>query len=136
LIVADRRLLRRARWWTVVGGLVAGGAAALVVGPDHGAAVTVGAIWAALNLRTLEGLVSAAVLPRDRPRDRRAVFLWAILKMGVYVLAVWLLVMAPFPVAGMAVGLTIMLASLVLAGLTTRSEAGQEPPRRGDDDRA
>ncbi len=135
-MTTDRSLLRRAQWWTVGGGLVAGAATACAAGASLGAGVCVGAIWSALNLRALEGLLAAAVLPRDHPRDAKAVFLWSAAKLGVYVLAVWLLIVAPFPVVGMAVGLTIMLAAIVIAGLTMRSDDVQMPSRRGDDDRA
>jgi uncharacterized membrane protein YbhN (UPF0104 family) len=84
----------------------------------------------------MEGLLRSALLPRDHRRDLRVVFLWSILKLGVYVLAVWMLVVAPFPVVSLAIGLTVMLAALVLAGLTTRSEAVQEAPQRGGDEQA
>jgi uncharacterized membrane protein YbhN (UPF0104 family) len=134
--MTDRPLLRRTRWYTILGGLLTGGVVALLLTPRDGLGILVGSIWAAMNLRVMEGLLSAALLPRDHPRDLRRVFLWSILKLGVYVLAVWLLVVAPFPVVGLAIGLTVMLAALVLAGLTTRSEADQEAPLRGDDDPA
>lgn len=130
----DGDFLRRVRRWTVAGGFFAGGLTAVVSCRSLGAGVLVGALWSALNLRAMEGLLRSAVLPHDRPRDMRAVFLWSAAKLCVYVLAVWLLVVAPFPVVGLAAGLTIMLAAIVLAGLTTRSEAGREAPRRGDDD--
>ncbi len=134
--MSGRRLLVRARLYTVIGGLIVGAVVALAIGLRDGAGIVAGAAWAALNLRAMEGLLGAAVLPRDRPRDHRAVFLWAILKLGVYVLAVWMLVVAPFPVVGLAIGLTVMLAALVLAGLTTRSEADREAPQRGGDEQA
>jgi hypothetical protein len=134
--MTDRRLLRRTQWWTLGGGFAVGVVVALIASLQHGLGVAVGTVWAALNLRVMEGLIMAALVPRDRPRDLRAVFIWSILKLGVYVLAVWLLVVAPFPVVGMAQGLTIMLAALVLAGLTTRPETVRESPRRGDDDSA
>ena len=131
--MSDHRLLRRARWWTLIGGSAAAIAVALLVRPADGLGLAVGAVWSALNLRALEGLVGAAVLPRDRRRDRRRVFLWSLAKIGVYVLAIWLLIVAPSPVVSMAHGLTVMLAALVLAGLTTRSTAVREVPQRGDD---
>lgn len=134
--MSDRLLLRRTRWYTVLGGLVVGAAMALLATPRDGLGILTGSVWAAVNLRVMEGLLGAALLPRDHPRDLRVVFLWSILKLGVYVLAVWLLVVAPFPVVGLAIGLTVMLAALVLAGLTTRSEADREASQRGDDDPA
>lgn len=134
--MSERRLLRRAQWWTVGGGLAAAGAVALLGAADHGLGILIGASWSALNLRALEGLLRAAVVPRAAPRDHKRVFLWSALKLGVYVLAVWLLVWEPLPAVDLALGLTIMLAALVLAGVTTQADTGQATPRRGDDDRA
>lgn len=134
--MTEGRLLRRTRRLTVLGGLGVGALVALLATPQHGLGILVGALWSALNLRAMEGLLRSALLPRDHRRDLRVVFLWSILKLGVYVLAVWMLVIAPFPVVGLAIGLTVMLAALVLAGLTTRSEAVQEAPQRGGDEQA
>lgn len=116
----DRRVLRRAQWWTVLLGVVV--AAVLALGGRQQLAVGlgVGSLWAAANLRTLEGLMTAAVQPRDRPRHALRISIWFLLKLSVYVVAIWLLIVAPFPVAGMLHGLTVMLAALVLAGLVTR----------------
>ena len=134
--MTDRRLLRRAQWWT----LAAGGAIAAAVGllgyQQHALGVLTGSAWSALNLRVLEGLLRVAIVPRDQEKQIGPVFLWSAAKLGIYVVAVWLLIVAPFPVVGMASGLTIMLAALVVAGVTTRpspDETVQEAPRRGDD---
>ena len=131
--MTDRRLLRRAQWGTVGLGLAAGAVLLLVGRRDLAPGLAIGAVWSALNLRAMEGLLRAAVLPRDHARDLRMVFLWSTAKLTLYVLAVWLLIVAPFPVAGLALGLTVMLAALVLAGLLTRPRPSQEPPQRGDD---
>ena len=98
-----------------------------------GLGLLTGAIWSAANLRALEGVIAAALLPRNHERDSRRVFLWFGAKLSIYVVAVLLLIIAPLPVAGMAHGLTVMLAAIVLAGLTTRSTADGKAPRRGDD---
>ena len=137
----DRRLLRRAQYGTLAGGALVGAITAAPATVDHGLGVVVGAGWAALNLRVLEGLIGVAVLPRDTERDIARIFLWGIAKLGVYGLAFWILIVRPFPAIGMVVGLTIMLAALVLAGLltasesasTTRSAASRDTTPRGDD---
>jgi len=129
----DRRLLRRAQLGTVAGGLSAGLVTALLWTPSLALGVIVGAVWAALNLRVLEGVIAAAVVPRDADRDLRRVFLWLLAKFSVYGLAFWILIVRPFPAVGMIVGLTIMLIALVLAGLTGRSAVLREATPRGDD---
>lgn len=129
----DRRLLRRAQLGTVAGGLLVGAATALLWTLPHGLGVIVGAAWAALNLRVLEGVITAAVVPRDARRDLPRVFLWLLAKFTVYGLAFWILIVRPFPAVGMVVGLTIMLIALVLAGLTGRSAVPREATPRGDD---
>lgn len=137
--MSERRILRRAQWGT----LASGSAISLAVGLSGfrqlGLGIAVGSFWSALNLRILEGLLRAAIVPRDQEKQNRRVFLWSMAKLGIYVVAVWLLIVAPFPVAGMALGLTIMLVALVVAGLTIRpgpEKTVQEAPRRGDDDSA
>ena len=129
----DGRLLRRAQLGTVAGGLLAGVVTALLWSPSHALGVFVGAAGAALNLRALEGVITAAVVPPGARRDLRRVFLWLLAKFTVYGLAFWILIVRPFPVIGMAVGLTIMLIALVLAALTGRSATPREATLRGDD---
>jgi hypothetical protein len=132
--VSDRRILRRAQWGTLAAGTAVGLAVGLFRDQQFGLAIGVGSVWSGLNLRILEGLLSVAIVPRDQEKQIGRVFIWSAAKLGIYVVAVWLLIVAPFPVAGMAIGLTIMLAALVLAGLTTRHRTTvQEAPRRGDD---
>jgi hypothetical protein len=135
--VSERRILRRAQWGTLAAGAVAALATASLGSRPFGLAIAVGSVWSSLNLRILEGLLSAAIVPPDQDKRIGRVFMWSLAKLGIYVVAIWLLIVAPFPVVGMAVGLTIMLAALVLAGLTTSPrQTVQEAPRRGDDDEA
>ncbi len=129
----DRRLLRRAQVGTVVGGLLVGVVVAAIWTLPQGLGVVAGAGWAALNLRALEGLIAAAVVPAgERPRKLR-VFLWLFAKLGVYGLALWILIVRPFPVIGIVGGLTVMLVALVLAGSAGRSITPREATPRGDD---
>ncbi|MEZ4388989.1 MAG: hypothetical protein R3D98_15695 [Candidatus Krumholzibacteriia bacterium] len=126
-------VLRRAQVLTVVFGAVAAGALALGRHPEIAKGLGVGSLWAAANLVVLEGLMRAAFMPRDRVRSVPRITIWFLLKMAVYVVAVWLLIVAPFPVVGMAHGLTVMLTALVVSGLTTRSAPPKNVSRRGDD---
>ena len=128
-------VLRRTQWWTLAGGVVAtvvtaftgsGGAAGCSGMP---AGIMVGAVWAALNLRALEGLLASAIGPRDVKRPFVPVFLWSSLKLGIYVGAVWLLISGPFPAVSLVVGLTIMPAALVIAGVTGRDDRPAPQPR-------
>ncbi|HOX26813.1 MAG TPA: hypothetical protein PLL30_14745 [Candidatus Krumholzibacteria bacterium] len=132
----DQRVLRRAQWWTLLGGAAAALVVARLQQPDAGLGLAAGSVWAAVNLRALEGLLTATVGRRERPRSGLRIFLWALGKLGVYVVAIWILIVAPFPVFSLAHGLTVMLAALVLAGLTTRSSAIRHAPQRGDDAQA
>jgi hypothetical protein len=129
----DRRLLRRAQVGTLIGGVLVGALVALASSLALGLGVLAGAAWSALNLRALEGLVAVAFLPRESSRDKFRIFLWIIAKMGVYGLALWILIIRPFPALGMVYGLTIMLAALVLAGLTSRPAHPRDDFPRGDD---
>ncbi len=128
-------VLRRTQWWTLAGGLLAaivtaftgsGGPAAWSGMP---AGIAVGAVWAALNLRALEGLLASAIGPQDVKRPFAPVFLWSSLKFGIYVVAVWLLISGPFPAVSLIVGLTIMPAALVIAGVTGRDHRQAPQPR-------
>jgi len=129
----DRRMFRRAQLWTLAGGVACGAVVAALFSLPHGLGVLAGATWSALNLRVLEGLIGAAIVPRDAQRDLPRVVLWFSAKIGVYGLAFWILIVRPFPAIGMVVGLTVMLIALVLAGLTGRSAAPREATPRGDD---
>lgn len=129
----DRRMLRRAQVGTLLGGLLVGAVVAASSSLALGLGVLAGSAWSALNLRVLEGVVAVAFLPRESPRDLVRIFLWVIAKMGVYGLALWILIVRPFPAVGMVYGLTIMLAALVLAGLTSRPAHPRDEIPRGDD---
>lgn len=129
----NTRLLHRAQWLTLGGGVIGGVIMAILVSVPSGVGVAVGSAWSAANLRAMEGLLSATLLPRDHPRDIRRVFIWVFSKLSLYVLAIWLLIVAPFPPTSLAIGLTVMLAALVLAGLTTRDNPEQTLLQRGDD---
>ena len=118
--MTDRRILRRAQWGTVAAGSVASVAVGLSGHQQLGLGIAVGAAWSALNLRILEGLLSVAIVPPGQEKQNGRVFLWSAAKLGIYVVAIWLLIVAPIPVVGMATGLTIMLAAIVVAGVTTR----------------
>jgi len=129
----NTRLLHRAQWMTLGGGAIVGAVMAFLVSVPSGVGVAVGSAWSAANLRAMEGLLGAAILPRDHPRDMRRIFIWVFSKLALYVLAIWLLIVAPFPPTSLAIGLTVMLAMLVLAGLTTRKGRDQTLLQRGDD---
>ena len=120
----DGRLLRRTQWTTLLLGAVVAGTLALLGKPDPAQGLAIGSAWAAVNLRALEGLLTAAIRPRDGDRDLPRLFLWSLTKLGVYVLAVWLLNVAPFPVASMVHGLTVMLIALVFTSVAPNVVAG------------
>lgn len=133
--MTDRRILRRAQWGTLAAGSVISLAVGLSGEQQLGRGIAVGAAWSALNLRVLEGLLSVVIVPPGQEKQNGRVFLWSMAKLGIYVVAIWLLIVAPIPVIGMAAGLTIMLVTIVVAGVATRSmsetddHSGSSPKR-------
>lgn len=131
--MTDRRVLRRTQVTTVLLGALVVVALVFFSHRQLAAGLAVGSLLAALNLRFLEGFLDAVIVPDGRSRSVLRISIWFLLKMSVYVVAVWLLIVAPFPVVGMVHGLTVMLAALVLSGLTTRTTDKTNAPQRGDD---
>ena len=76
----------------------------------------------AAGLLALEKLLRCAVLPPGEPRNVFALFLWGFAKLAVYGLAVWVLFSRPFPAISHAVGFTLMMVVLVVAGARARDE--------------
>jgi len=127
------RILTRALWLTLLLGAIAAGVLWYQTKTQLALGTAFGSLWAAANLRVLEGLLRAMVVEPGTRRRVSRLTIWFLLKMAVYVVAVWLLIVAPFPVIGLAYGLTVMLISLLLAGVTARSANDTHAPRRGDD---
>ena len=66
--MSDRRVLRRAQWGTLAAGALGAAVTWLAGWREFGSGLGVGAAWSALNLRILEGLLSEAIVPRDREK--------------------------------------------------------------------
>jgi Na+-transporting methylmalonyl-CoA/oxaloacetate decarboxylase beta subunit len=124
-------MLSRARWILLGGAALTGLFTAVLRDPRFGLGVAATGAWAYASLRTLEGLLDAAVAPVGNPRDSRAVFLWAAAKIGVYAVAIWALIARPFPATSLIVGVTWLPFAFVVAALLPAPRTGSDAPTRG-----
>ncbi len=124
-------ILARARWTVLVGAALTGLLTGILREPRFGLGVVAAGVWAFASLRTLEGLLGAAVVPGGGARDGRMVFLWATAKIGVYAVAIWALIVRPFPAASLIVGVTWLPVSFVVAALFPAPRSGSDAPTRG-----
>ena len=127
-----RAILTRTRTWTLATGLVTAVATGFLLGWDFGAGVLATAIWAVAGFWSLEGLFRSALVAPGTPRNVFAIIIWAFVKLTVYALAVWVLIMRPFPPLSHAVGLTLLLVVLVIQGAIVFPRQAQPPARRGE----
>jgi hypothetical protein len=97
--------------------------------------VLVSAVWAVAGFWILERLLREALLPPGTPRNVFAIVLWGLAKLGIYALAVWVLIVRPFPALSHIVGFTLLLVMLVVQGAVffPRHAHPQQPARRGED---
>ena len=124
-------ILTRSRWILLAGAAATAVLTGVLREPRFGAGVAAAGAWAYASLRTLEGLLGAAVVPEGRPRRGRAVVLWATVKIGVYAVAIWALIVQPLPVASLLVGVTWLPLSLVVAGLLPAPRQDSDAITRG-----
>ncbi len=124
-------ILVRARRIVVAGAAATGLVTGVLREPRFGLGVVAAGLWAFASLRTLEGLLGAAVVPAGDARDSRAVFLWATAKIGIYAVAIWALIVRPFPATSLLVGVTWLPFSFVVAALLPAPRTGSDAPTRG-----
>ncbi len=124
-------ILGRARWIILAGAASTGLLTGVLREPRFGLGVAAAGAWAFVSLRTLEGLLGAAVVPAGGSRDGRTVFLWALAKLGVYAVAIWALFVRPFPVSSLLVGVTWLPFSFVVATLLPAPRTGSDASTRG-----
>lgn len=124
-------ILTRARRIVLVGAALTGLLTGVLREPRFGLGVVAAGVWAFASLRTLEGLLGAAVVPAGGARDGRTVFLWATVKIGVYAVAIWALIVQPFPVTSFLVGVTWLPFAFVVAALLPAPSTGSDAPTRG-----
>ncbi len=118
----SQNVLARVQIWTILLALALSVVLGFVVSPHFALGVFLTALWAAAGLFVLEKLLRAAILPRGEPRNVFAVFLWGFAKLAVYGIAVWVLFSRPFPAISHAVGFTLMMVVLAVAGARVRNE--------------
>jgi hypothetical protein len=126
---------QRTRFTTLLAALVLAIPLGLLVSWPFAAGMVAAAVWAVAGFWILEKLLRAAVLPPGTPRNVFAIVLWGLAKLAVYALAVWVLLVRPFPALSHIVGLTLLLVLLVVHGAATHSRvtaSDHEPVRRGD----
>jgi hypothetical protein len=124
-------ILVRARWIVVVGAVLTGALTGVLREPRFGFGVVAAGLWTFVSLRSLEGLLRAAVVPPGGSRDIRMVFLWAMAKIGVYAVAIWALIVRPFPLTSLLVGVTWLPISFVVAALLPPPPTDADAPTRG-----
>jgi hypothetical protein len=116
----SQNVLARVQLWTILLALALSAVLGFVVSFHFALGVFLTALWAAAGLFVLEKLLRAAVLPQGEPRNVFAVFLWGFAKLAVYGIAVWVLFSRPFPAISHAVGFTLMMVVLAVAGARAR----------------
>jgi len=127
-------LLGQARLWTVAAGAIAVPLLGLLVSWPFALGCAVTIVWAVLGFWVLEKLMRAFVVPPGTPRNVFAVILWSMLKLGVYAVAIWVLIVRAFPPVSHIVGVTILLVVLVALGAAKSPHlTRQMPARRGED---
>ncbi len=129
----DKSLLARVRIWTILIALVSALVAWFAISFEFAAGLFLTALWAVTGLMALEGILRSAVVPPGTPRNGFAIFLWVLLKIAVYGLALWVLFSRPFPAISHAVGFTLLMATLVGVGARSRSIEIRQTNRRDDD---
>ena len=105
-------LLARVRIWTILSAVPVAAVFWFVVSPRFGLGVFLTALWAVAGFW---------VLPPGTPRNGFAIALWAVAKLGIYAVAVWVLFSRPLPVFSHLVGFTILMVILVILGAGARA---------------
>ena len=117
-----QNVLASVQIWTILLALALSAVLAFTVSDHFALGVFLTAVWASAGLLALEKLLRCAVLPPGEPRNVFAIFLWGFAKLAVYGIAVWVLFSRPFPGISHAVGFTLMMVVLVVAGARARDE--------------
>jgi len=128
-----QNVLARVQIWTIFLAMALSALLFFAVSPQFALGVFLTAIWAVAGLFALEKLLRAAVLPPGEPRNLFTVFLWGFAKLAVYGLAVWVLFSRPFPAISHAVGFTLMMVVLVVAGARARDEEIRRLKQQAED---
>lgn len=89
--------------------------------PGFGLGVFLTALWAVAGFYALERLLREAALPPGTPKNVFAIGLWAVAKLAIYAVAVWVLFSRPLPVLSHVVGFSILMVILVILGAGARS---------------
>ncbi len=119
-------LLARVRFWTILLALPAAGVCWLLASGTFALGVLVTALWAVAGFYVLERLLRVAVVSPETPRNGFVIFLWLMVKLAVYGLAIWVLFSRPFPGMSHVVGLTLMMVVLVAVGAQARTKQIQD----------
>jgi hypothetical protein len=135
-----QNVLARVQIWTIFLALALSVVLGFAISVAFALGVFLTAVWAAAGLFALEKLLRCAVLPPGEPRNVFAMFLWGFAKLAVYGIAVWVLFSRPLPVMSHAVGFTLMMVVLVVAGARARDgeirrlkqQAAGRPNGQGD----
>jgi len=128
-------ILKRVRLWTMAAAV----AIALWLNGQRETDFVLGflgaATWTVLGFWAVEALVRHALLPGERPKDRRAIALLLVAKAALYGVALWVLVKELAPPTSLLLGFSLLLIVLVVVAIATRPSLGPtRPAERGNDD--
>ena len=129
----SQNLLARIQIWTIILALICSLVLWGAVSFAFAAGVFLTALWAVAGFYCLGRLLKAAVLPPGTPRNEFAIIIWAVAKLAVYGIAVWVLFSRPFPPLSHAVGFTSLMVVMVVLGAGARSREIRQAATRGDD---
>jgi hypothetical protein len=90
-------------------------------------------LWSAAWLLSTAGLLRHAAVPKGAPKNEKAILFWAVLKMTVYGIAIWVLFSRPLPALSHAVGFTVMMVVLAVGGARHGAPRSPAQPRQDDD---
>ncbi len=115
-------LLARVRFWTILLALPTAGVCWLLASGVFALGVLVTALWAVAGFFVLERLLRVSVVAPGSERNGFVIFMWLMVKLAVYGLALWVLFSRPFPGMSHVVGLSLMMAVLVVLGARAREK--------------
>ncbi|MFO7654069.1 MAG: hypothetical protein R6X25_09635 [Candidatus Krumholzibacteriia bacterium] len=123
----NRDILQRTRVGTVLTAAVLCVPLGLAVSWLFAIGMLATALWAVAGFWFLERLLRAALQPPGTRRNVFAIVLWGVAKLAVYAVAVWVLLIRPFPALSHVVGLTLLLILMVVQGAVLSSKSARHP---------
>jgi hypothetical protein len=129
-------ILARTRWWTLAAAAAGTAALFLAASPRFALSFLGAAVWGVLGFWLLERLIRLALVPPGAPRDRRALAGLVLGKAALYGLGIWVLLSGAAAPTACALGFSLLLIVLVVAGIMLRPglKLPRTEPRSRDDE--